>query len=85
MNEGEKPNVLRGTLALKPGQVFIADKDAKFVAAAGNALGEFRIGAICTATTSPMTRGDIVSSPRTKTRTKINNPQGGFWRPVGLV
>ena len=35
MNEGEKPNVLRGTLALKPGQVFIADKDAKFVAADG--------------------------------------------------
>ena len=35
VNEGQKPNVLRGVLALKPGQVFIADKDAKFEAAPG--------------------------------------------------
>ena len=35
MNEGDKPIVLRGTLALKPGRVFIADKDAKFEAAPG--------------------------------------------------
>ena len=33
VNEGDKPILLRGTLALKPGRVFIADKDAKFEAA----------------------------------------------------
>jgi hypothetical protein len=35
VNEGNKPIVLRGTLALKPGRVFIADKDARFEAAPG--------------------------------------------------
>ena len=35
VNEGEKPVVLRGTIELKPGQVFLADQGAKFAAAPG--------------------------------------------------